>query len=49
MESRAFGVLPRRTYLTTTSFGWGDLWFVLGALAAMGALVLLVSLGWRPL
>jgi energy-coupling factor transport system permease protein len=43
MESRAFGALPRRTYLVATSFGWHDLWFAVGALAALAAVVLLTS------
>jgi energy-coupling factor transport system permease protein len=45
MESRAFGALPRRTYFRTTSLGWANAWFALGALLALGAIALSAGLG----
>jgi energy-coupling factor transport system permease protein len=45
MESRAFGALPRRTYYRTTSVGWADAWFALGALVVLGAIAVSGGLG----
>jgi energy-coupling factor transport system permease protein len=46
MDSRGFGARPDRTYFRQTSIGYTDLWFLLGAIAAIGiTLALLRALG----